>query len=273
MHGHVITKPSAPTVPDDAVDVLADPDDPAYASRAALKLSGALDALDQAGVLARSGERALLAVDGAWCLDLGASTGGFTDVLLRRGAVHVVALDVGHDQLVPRLRADVRVTVIEGYNVRDLARSDLARSPDLVVGDLSFISLTLVVPALAGILDPGAPAVLLVKPQFEVGRERLGSGGVVRDPALHVAAVLDVVAAGAHVGLKTRAIVPSPLPGPSGNREYFVVLERGDAADGTAARISAGPSVHAAVEWVPDSRGTERPPVFSTPSSRTGGAL
>jgi 23S rRNA (cytidine1920-2'-O)/16S rRNA (cytidine1409-2'-O)-methyltransferase len=273
VNGQVIAKPSALTPSDDTLDVLADPDDPSYASRAALKLAGALDALTPAGPRDTREERGLAAVDGAWCLDLGASTGGFTDVLLRHGAAHVVALDVGHDQLVPRLRADPRVTVVEGYNVRDLRRADLARSPDLVVGDLSFISLTLVVPAVAAVLDPGSPALLLVKPQFEVGRERLGSGGVVRDPTLRVTAVLDVVAAGTQSGLVARAIVPSPLPGPSGNREFFVLFERGEVSDGATARERARTSAQAAVAWTPDAHGEAGPPVFSTPSFGTGGAL
>ncbi|WP_159798790.1 TlyA family RNA methyltransferase, partial [Puerhibacterium puerhi] len=222
LAGRPVSKPST-AVPDGAeLAVVPDPDDPGYASRAGLKLAGTLDALaaDPAGAAL------VAAVPGGRCLDLGASTGGFTDVLLRRGAAHVVALDVGHDQLVPGLRADPRVTVVEGFNVRDLTPADLDRAPDVVVGDLSFISLALVVPAVARVLPPGAPALLLVKPQFEVGRDRLGSGGVVRDPALHTEAVLDVVAVAAAHGLRVRAVVPSPLPGPSGNREFFVWLER-----------------------------------------------
>ncbi|ACZ30371.1 hemolysin A [Xylanimonas cellulosilytica DSM 15894] len=257
--GRSVSKPSV-VVPDDAaIDVVPDPADPGYASRAALKLAGALDALaaDDAG------RRLADAVESGWCLDLGASTGGFTDVLLRRGAAHVVALDVGHDQLVARLRDDPRVTVVEGYNVRDLDRADLDRSPDLVVGDLSFISLTLVLPALAAVLDPGAPALLLVKPQFEVGRERLGTGGVVRDPALHVDAVLDVIATGARTGLRAHAVVPSPLPGPSGNREYFVAFERGEATDGDEVRADALAAVRAAVAWIPEELGTSRPPALA----------
>ena len=131
---------------------------------------------------------------------------------------------MGHDQLVPALRADDRVTVVEGCNVRDLTPADLARPPDLVVADLSFISLTVVLPAVAGLLRPGPQALLMVKPQFEVGRERLGSGGVVRDPALHGEAVRAVAHAAERAGLRARAVVPSPLPGPSGNREFFVWL-------------------------------------------------
>ncbi len=254
--GRPVSKASVPVSDDADLVVVEDPEDPGYASRAALKLAGALDALaaDDAG------SRLAAGVPGAWCLDLGASTGGFTDVLLRRGAAHVVALDVGHDQLVSRLREDPRVTVVEGYNVRSLVREDLERAPDLVVGDLSFISLTLVLPALAPVLGAGTHALLMVKPQFEVGRERLGTGGVVRDPALHVAAVEAVIDAGAQVGLDAWAVVPSPLPGPSGNREYFVAFEKRDAPPaGTSAAVSS--AVRAAVGWQPDDEGTASPPV------------
>ena len=190
---------------------------PAYASRAGHKLAGALDMLGADGPQ----------VTGRTCLDAGASTGGFTDVLLRRGAAHVVAVDVGHDQLVPELRADPRVTVREGVNVRHLAGGDLEPAPGLVVGDLSFISLILVLPALTAVAAPGADLFLLVKPQFEVGRERLGSGGVVREPGLRARAVLDVARAASALGLRTRAVVASALPGLSGNVEYFVWLVGG----------------------------------------------
>jgi 23S rRNA (cytidine1920-2'-O)/16S rRNA (cytidine1409-2'-O)-methyltransferase len=226
-----------------------------FASRAALKLAGALDALARVP----GGPT----VEGAFCADLGASTGGFTDVLLRRGADHVVAVDVGHDQLVPELRADDRVTVVEGFNVRELTPADLARPPDLVVADLSFISLTVVLPAVASVLRPGAQALLMVKPQFEVGRERLGSGGVVRDPALHAEAVRAVARAAESGGLRVRAVVPSPLPGPSGNREFFLWLvpEAGGPAAGSAGSATGqgtreheqalADAVGAAVAWDP----------------------
>lgn len=240
--GRMIVKPSAP-VPDAAEVVVApgDPGEAEYVSRAGLKLAGALDAL-AGGVPTRD---ALVrdastrgasaqgtpaqdpsapgapAVDGMWCADLGASTGGFTDVLLRRGAEHVVAIDVGHGQLAGRLREDPRVTAVEGKNVRDLTSADLDRAPGLVTGDLSFISLTLVLPAIAAVLPPQGNALLLVKPQFEVGRKRLGRGGVVRDPAQHAEAITAVVRAAEQEGLRLRAIVPSHLPGPSGNREFF----------------------------------------------------
>ncbi|QTE31383.1 TlyA family RNA methyltransferase [Pengzhenrongella sicca] len=208
-------KSSTPVAPGQVVAVEARPDDaPDYASRAGHKLAGALDEL---GLRAPS-------IAGRRCLDAGASTGGFTDVLLRRGAAHVVAVDVGHDQLVPALRADPRVTVREGVNIRNLAAGDLGDAPALVVGDLSFISLTVVLPALVAVAAPGADFLLLVKPQFEVGRERLGPGGVVREPELRAKAVHDVAQAAAGLGLRAVAVVASPLPGPSGNVEFFLWL-------------------------------------------------
>lgn len=197
--------------PDDGVSVAAD-DDPGYASRAGHKLAGALDALPQLDVTGRA------------CLDAGASTGGFTDVLLRRGARTVCAVDVGHDQLVAWLRDDPRVEVREGVNVRALAAGDVEPAPALVVADLSFISLTLVLPALVAVAAPDADLLVMVKPQFEVGRERLGSGGVVRDAALRADAVVTVARAAAELGLAVRGVVTSPLPGPSGNVEYFLWL-------------------------------------------------
>ena len=201
------------------VTVRPDDDDPGYASRAGHKLAGALDALEG------------LVVQGRRCLDAGASTGGFTDVLLRRGAAHVVAVDVGHDQLVESLRSDPRVEVREGVNVRSLVRGDVEPAPTLVVADLSFISLTLVLAALADVATPDADLLLMVKPQFEVGRERLGSGGVVRVPSLWVDAVVGVADAAAELGLGVRGVVRSPLPGPSGNVEFFVWLHQQDTAD------------------------------------------
>ena len=261
--GAVVSKPSTAVGPEDLLAVVPDPEDPGYASRAAFKLAGvldALDALDPAGAPPRPP-----AVDGARCLDLGASTGGFTDVLLRRGAREVVAVDVGHDQLVPALRADPRVRVHEGLNVRDLAPEHVGVVPDLVVGDLSFISLAMVLPAVAGVVGPGSDLLLLVKPQFEVGRERLGSGGVVRDPALHVEVVAAVARHAAVAGLRPLAVVPSPLPGPSGNREYFWWLRAGDPgrADGAALEDSAlEDAAAAAVAWQPASDGGPPPVVL-----------
>jgi 23S rRNA (cytidine1920-2'-O)/16S rRNA (cytidine1409-2'-O)-methyltransferase len=212
-----------------------DPQGRAWASRGAHKLVGALDAF---------------AVDpaGRRCLDAGASTGGFTHVLLARGAASVVAVDVGYGQLVWALRQDERVQVLDRTNVRDLQPEQVAPAPSLVVADLSFIPLALVLPALVRCSAPGAELVLMVKPQFEVGRERLGRGGVVRDPQLRAGAVTGVATAAAGLGLRCEAVTASPLPGPSGNVEYFVQLRRGDPRPGgeveamTAAAVAAGPA-------------------------------
>ena len=180
-------------------------------------------------------------------------------MLLRRGAAHVVAVDVGHDQIVPALRDDDRVTVVEGLNVRDLVPGDLARTPDLVVADLSFISLTVVLPAVAGVLGPDSQALLMVKPQFEVGRERLGSGGVVRDRSLHAEAVTTVLSTAERLGLVARAVVPSPLPGPSGNREFFVWLAPDTVTPDDDLALAA--AVETAVAW---------DPVLGEPAARAG---
>jgi 23S rRNA (cytidine1920-2'-O)/16S rRNA (cytidine1409-2'-O)-methyltransferase len=185
-----------------------------YASRGGHKLEGALAAFPD------------LVVAGRRCLDAGASTGGFTDVLLRAGAAHVVAVDVGYGQLAWALRSDPRVTVLDRVNVRQLTPEQVAPAPGLVTADLSFISLVLVLPALDACAAPDADFVLLVKPQFEVGKGRVGAGGVVRNPALRASAVADVAAAALEIGLGVRGIVASPLPGPSGNVEYFLWLRR-----------------------------------------------
>ena len=199
-----------------------------YVSRGAWKLIGALDLLGEDGP----------AVEGVRCLDAGASTGGFTDVLLRRGAAHVVAVDVGYGQIAWRLREDPRVTVVERTNVRTLEPALGAPAPGLVVGDLSFLSLTVVFPALGGAADPRADFLLLVKPQFEVGKERLGSGGVVRDTSLHAWAMRKVADCAAANGLSVAGAAPSPLPGPAGNVEYFLYMRAG-AADSPCANVDA----------------------------------
>ncbi|GAA1968485.1 TlyA family RNA methyltransferase [Isoptericola halotolerans] len=268
VDGAAVRKPSSPVSPGQDVTVEADPDEPGYASRAGEKLAGALDGLagDPYGRVVSD------RVPGAVCLDLGASTGGFTDVLLRRGAAHVTAVDVGHDQMVPALRADPRVTVREGCNVRHLTLDDLDAAPDVVVGDLSFISLRLVLPALSGVMSDGSQALLLVKPQFEVGRDRLGSGGVVRDLALHVESVVGVGRAAMAAGLSVHAVVPSALPGPSGNREYFCwVSSSGAASTDLAAHATEALEIAArtAVAWRPDAM---LPPVALVPTDIYGGA-
>jgi 23S rRNA (cytidine1920-2'-O)/16S rRNA (cytidine1409-2'-O)-methyltransferase len=202
-----------------------------WASRGAHKLIGALDALGTA-------------VAGRRCLDAGASTGGFTDVLLDRGAAEVVAVDVGYGQLVWRLRSDARVRVHDRTNVRALEPEQIGGTVDLTVADLSFISLRTALPALAACTADGGELLPMVKPQFEVGRERLGAGGVVRDPRLRLGALTDVAAAARALGLRVRGAVASPLPGPSGNVEFFVRLARhgDDAGDAVlAAAVEEGP--------------------------------
>ncbi len=224
VSGTTATKPATQVDPAQPVEVQADPAGPEYASRGGHKLAGALDALGEAAPQ----------VAGRRARDAGASTGGFTDVLLRRGAAHVVAVDGGYGQLVWSLQNDPRVTVMDRTNIRTLDPATIDPPVELVVGDLSFISLTLVLPALAAVTTPDADLLLMVKPQFEVGKERLGAGGVVRDPALHLDAVLGVVEAAAGLGLGLRAAVASPLPGPSGNVEYFVHLRRGPGVEDPA---------------------------------------
>jgi 23S rRNA (cytidine1920-2'-O)/16S rRNA (cytidine1409-2'-O)-methyltransferase len=200
---------------DEPITVRDETGGPGYASRGGGKLAGALAAF---GALRVAGRR---------CLDAGASTGGFTDVLLRAGAAQVVAVDVGYGQLAWPLRSDERVTVLDRVNVRHLRPEQVAPPPELVTADLSFISLTLVLPALAAAAASDADFVLLVKPQFEVGKGRVGAGGVVRDPALRAGAVTAVAAAAARCGLGVAGITASPLPGPAGNVEYFLWLRRG----------------------------------------------
>ncbi len=215
--GQTAAKPATQVTRDAAVIVAPAGQDaqPEYASRGGHKLAGALAALPG------------LVVAGRRCLDAGASTGGFTDVLLRAGAAHVVAVDVGYGQLAWSLRTDDRVTVLDRVNVRALEPEQVAPAPSLAVADLSFISLTLVLPALVACCEPDADYVLMVKPQFEVGKDRVGAGGVVRDPEARADAVRAVAAAAAGLGLGVRGITASPLPGPAGNVEYFIWLRRG----------------------------------------------
>ena len=185
--------------------------------------------------VSRGGEKLDAALDrfgvdvaGRDALDAGASTGGFTDVLLRRGAARVAAVDVGYGQLAWSLRQDPRVTVLERTNVRGLGRRDLPFEPSVVVADLSFISLRLVLPALVGLAAPAAEFVLLVKPQFEVGPERVGSGGVVRDPEAWRHALDGVVAALAERSLQPAGVMASPVLGPAGNVEFLLHAEAVD---------------------------------------------
>ncbi len=217
--GAFATKPATGVTTDVALVVLDDPAHPDYVSRGGHKLAGALAAFEPHG----------LAVSGRRCLDAGASTGGFTDVLLRHGAAEVVAVDVGYGQLAWSLRQDSRVRVHDRTNVRELTAEQVDGEVDVVVGDLSFISLLLVLDALVGVTRPSGDLVLMVKPQFEVGKERVGKGGVVRDPALRTEAVTTVAEAGAQRGWGAQAVTTSPLPGPSGNVEFFLWLRRGPA--------------------------------------------
>ena len=244
--GQRAAKP-ATQVARDAPITVSESAEPGYVSRGGHKLAGALavfgglrgvappkggpggwvppDAGGSGGVVPPREQSSDLAVAGRHALDAGASTGGFTDVLLRAGAAHVVAADVGYGQLAWSLRTDPRVTVLDRVNVRTL--EPVTPVPDLVVADLSFISLTLVLPALVARAAPDADFVLLVKPQFEVGKGRVGAGGVVRDTTDRSAAVEKVCRAAAELGLGVRGVTASPLPGQAGNVEYFVWLRRG----------------------------------------------
>lgn len=213
VDGRTISKASL-SVGEDSAVVVAAAKGPEYVSRAGHKLAGALEAFPE------------VAVEGLRCLDAGASTGGFTDVLLRRGAREVVAVDVGHDQLAPQLRADPRVRVHEGLNVRRMAPAQIGGPAQLTVCDLSFISLTLVVDALAEATVPGGHLLLMVKPQFEVGAERLGRDGVVSSELQRREAVDAVAAAADRAGLVELGRTRSPLPGQDGNHEFFLHLQR-----------------------------------------------
>lgn len=185
-----------------------------YVSRGGAKLAAALDAFG-------------IDVAGRRCVDVGASTGGFTDCLLQRGAAHVVAVDVGRGQLAWSLRTDPRVTVMERTNVRDLVEGAIGAPASVCVADLSFISLRTVARNLLALTEPDGDLVLLVKPQFEAGRERVGKGGVVRDPGVRAAVVREVVDALARDGLAVTALVVSPLRGANGNVEYLAHARRG----------------------------------------------
>ncbi len=211
VDGAVVSK-AGTAVPGDAAVAVAQPDHP-YVGRGGVKLAHALDVF-------------AIPVAGRQALDVGASTGGFTDVLLQRGAAHVVALDVGRAQIDWRLRTDPHVTVVEGVNARHLTPGDLPGPMDLVTVDVSFISLRLVLPALAPLLAPDGDLVALVKPQFEAGREAVGKGGLVRDPQVHEQVLEDVARAADAAGLRRVAMTPSPITGARGNREFFLHLRR-----------------------------------------------
>ena len=207
---------------------------PPFVSRGGEKLAGALDDFD-------------IDVTGCHVLDVGASTGGFTDCVLKRGAASVIAVDVGYGQLDWSLRNDPRVTVMERTNARHLVPGDIPYRPDLVVCDVAFISVATVWPAIAPLMADAYRAVILVKPQFEVGRARVGSGGVVRDPEAHRDAIMHVAHAMNAGGAIIRAIASSHLRGPKGNREFFVNADNDTARPGDL-DIAAAASTAAEVE-------------------------
>lgn len=201
-------------VPQDAALQLLDDAESRFVSRGGLKLEGALRATG-------------IQVLGLRCLDVGQSTGGFTDCLLQQGAAQVVGIDVGHAQVHPRIQKDRRVLCIEGVNARDLAPDDeripdAAQGFDLLVGDVSFISLTLVLPGVVPLLKPGGHLLMLVKPQFELQPGQVGKGGIVRDASLYAVVEQRIRAALAELGLQIQAWLDSPIEGGDGNREFFV---------------------------------------------------
>jgi 23S rRNA (cytidine1920-2'-O)/16S rRNA (cytidine1409-2'-O)-methyltransferase len=226
VRGTVARKAAAMVDPADPVRVVGADAGDGYVSRGGHKLAGALAAFGPLG----------LAVAGRRCLDAGASTGGFTDVLLRNDAAAVVAVDVGYGQLAWALRNDPRVEVHDRTNVRSLRPEQIGGPVQLTVADLSFISLRLVLEALCACTAPDGDLLPMVKPQFEVGRGRVGDGGVVRDPGLRAEAVLEVAGYAAQLGLGVAGVTPSPLPGPSGNVEFFLWLRR-DAAPADPERV------------------------------------
>ena len=210
-------KPATAVTTDVAIVVTEDDDRPDYVSRGGHKLAGALAAFEPEGFVVR----------GRRCLDAGASTGGFSDVLLRAGAREVVAVDVGYGQLAWAIRQDPRVSVFDRTNIKDLSLELIGEPVEVAVGDLSFISLTKVLDPLLRVCAEDADLALMVKPQFEVGKDRVGKGGVVREPELRAEAVTQVATAAEERGWGARAVARSPLPGPSGNVEFFLWLRRG----------------------------------------------
>jgi 23S rRNA (cytidine1920-2'-O)/16S rRNA (cytidine1409-2'-O)-methyltransferase len=213
VNGHVVSKAGAPVAADAEIDLLK-PDHP-YVSRGGVKLAHALEAFQ-------------IEPSGRTALDVGASTGGFTDVLLRRGAARVIALDVGHGQLDWKLRNDPRVLVREGVNARSLTAADVPHRVTLVTIDVAFISLKHIFPALPPFLERPSDIVALVKPQFEAGRDEVGKHGLVTDPAVHDAVIARITNAAEALGFYRVAMTPSPITGATGNREFFLHLMHGD---------------------------------------------
>lgn len=224
INGQVASK-AGTAVADDAEVTLTAPDHP-YVGRGGLKLAHALDAF-------------AIDVTGRRGLDIGASTGGFTDVLLQRGAARVVALDVGHGQLDWKIRSDPRVVVMERVNARALRPADLPeglRTFGIVTIDVSFIALRHILPVVPALLEPGADVIALVKPQFEARREEVGKGGIIRDEAVHARVVAEVTAAADTLGLRRAGLVDSPISGMEGNREFLLHLRA------TTSEMQAGPA-------------------------------
>ncbi len=224
VSGALASKPATGVTTDVAIVVESDPERPDYVSRGGHKLAGALTVFGRSGFVVRDRR----------CLDAGASTGGFTDVLLRAGAAEVVAVDVGYGQLAWSLQSDERVRVHDRTNIRELSTGLIGGTVDVIVADLSFISLAIVLGALLGVMTDDGDLALMVKPQFEVGKDRVGKGGVVRDLGLRAEAVSGVAAAAAARGWGAQAVITSPLPGPSGNVEFFLWLRKGEPIIGPA---------------------------------------
>ena len=210
VNNRTVDKPGAPVSPSDHI-ILKENDIP-YVSRGGLKLEKALQTLN-------------INIEGFVCLDVGASTGGFTDCLLQHGASCVYAVDVGYGQMAWKLRQDSRVVVMERTNIRYLSAESIPRPVDLIVIDFSFISLKIVVPAVLKFMKKSAKILALIKPQFEVGKGKVGKGGVVRDPVLHESVIKDLSDFFLKTGLSCRSVVPSPILGPKGNREFIIYLD------------------------------------------------
>ena len=226
LDGSPAKKVSTSVHPDQSLELAAGVQ--GWVSRAAYKLVAALEAFGPAG----------LSVADKRCIDVGAAAGGFTQVLLRQGAREVVALDVGHGQLAEELGGDARVIERSGVNIRDACPGDLGGPAELLVADLSFISLRLVLPVLRDLVEPSGDLVLLVKPQFEVGRERLGKRGIVRSAVNRASVIEEVVAAGTTAGLNAKAMCRSPIRGATGNAEYLLWLTPRPDQGLTAAQVT-----------------------------------
>jgi len=227
IEGTAASKVSTPVRADQSLELAAGVE--GWVSRAAYKLVAALETFGPGG----------LGVEGKRCFDVGAAAGGFTQVLLSRGAREVVAIDVGHGQLAQELAGDPRVIERSGFNVRDARAGDLGGPAELLVADLSFISLRLVLPVLRDLVEQSGDLVLLVKPQFEVGREHLGKGGIVRSPVNRSRVLEEVVAAAAAAGLNAKALCHSPIRGTTGNAEYLLWLTPRPEQGLTAGQVTA----------------------------------